>query len=409
MKNNVKIFISALLIVCLVSLGFHSKSDFTSESLNRNFDFSGTNSLYVKIDNGLKIHWITQKEDKGYFEVSKRGKGVYAKGSTESSRVHSSYIDVNLKQDLILKFGGNNDGLHEVVLKKPEKDLKTVYKNVNSIYVVGDVHGRYPEMINLLQKSKVIDKDLSWIAGEAHLVFLGDLFDRGAQVTKVLWFIYQLEEQAISAGGKVHLVLGNHEIMTMTKDLRYLNIKEKNIAIGHKVTYDQMFHPQKSLLGLWLSGKPSVLKIDQFIFAHGGIVDLGTFTLNSFNEAVSYYMKDPIYLELMREFPDSTKYDAERWYRMRDFFYYENGPFWYRGYVLQDTLDVQLDAMLKKYKSKVHVVAHTTRETITQKYDGKLLTTDLDDAATELLFIKRKKRSTETFKIDSEGVISPLE
>ena len=409
MKKNLKILISVILLVCLVSFGFHSNSDFNADPLPRNFDFSGTNSLYVKIDDGLKIHWITQAKDSGYFELAKQGKGMLRKGITESSRIHSVEIDANLKQDLILKFGGKNDGLHEVILKKPENDLKTVYKNVNSIYVVGDVHGRYPELINLLQKSKIIDNDLSWIAGDAHLVFLGDLFDRGAQVTKVLWFIYQLEEKAKSAGGKVHLVLGNHEIMIMTKDLRYLNVKEKNIAIGHEVTYDQMFHPQNSLLGLWLSGKPSVLKIDQFIFAHGGIVDLGTFTLNSFNEAVSYYMKDPIYLELTQEFPDSTKYDVERWYRMRDFFYYENGPFWYRGYVLQDTLDVQLDAMLKKYKSKIHVVAHTTRETITQKYEGKLLTTDLDDAATELLFIKRKKRSAETFKIDSDGVVSPLE
>lgn len=409
MKIKVKIAISFLLFICIVSLGFRSNAGFISYELSRNYDFSGTNSLYVKIDSGLKIHWITQVQDNGYFELSRRDKGVITKGFTESSRVHSVNLRTKLKQDLILKFGGENEGMHEVVLKKPETDLKTVYKNINSIYVVGDVHGRYPELINLLQKSKVIDKDLSWIAGEAHLVFLGDLFDRGAQVTKVLWFIYQLEDQAKAAGGKVHLVLGNHEIMTMTKDLRYLNTKEKNIAIGHKVTYDQMFHPQNSLLGLWLSGKPSVLKIDQFIFAHGGIVDLGTFTLNSFNEAVNYYMKDPMYLELTREFPDSTKYDVERWYRMRDFFYYENGPYWYRGYVLQDTLDVQLDAMLKKYKSKVHIVAHTTRKTITKKYDGKLLTTDLDDAATELLFIKRKKRSAETFKIDSNGLVSPLE
>lgn len=409
MKNKVKIFISVLLLVCLMSLGFHSNSDLTSEEFPRNFDFSGTNSLYVKIDSGLKVHWITQVKDSGYFELSRRGKKAFTKGFTAPSRVHSFDISNKLKQDLVLKFGGKNEGLYEVVLKKHENDLKTVYKNVSSIYVVGDVHGRYPELINLLQKSKVIDEDLSWIAGESHLVFLGDLFDRGAQVTKVLWFIYGLEEQAKYVGGKVHLVLGNHEIMTMTKDLRYLNAKEKNIAIGHKVTYDQMFHPQNSLLGLWLSGKPSVLKIDQFIFAHGGIVDLGTFTLNSFNEAVSYYMKDPMYLELTQEFPDSTKYDVERWYRMRDFFYYENGPYWYRGYVLQDTLDVQLDAMLKKYKSKVHIVAHTTRKTITSKYDGKLLTTDLDDAATELLLIKRKRKSAETFKIDSEGVVSPLE
>ena len=82
-------------------------------------------------------------------------------------------------------------------------------------------------------------------------------------------------------------------------------------------------------------------------------------------------MKEPMYLDIVKDAPDSTKYDAKRWYQMRDFFYYENGPYWYRGYVKYDTLGPQLNSMLQKYKSKIHVVAHTPLESITQRYDGK--------------------------------------
>jgi hypothetical protein len=76
--------------------------------------------------------------------------------------------------------------------------------------------------------------------------------------------------------------------------------------------------------------------------------------------------------------------------------------------VNSDTLGPQLNSMLKKYKSKLHVVAHTTRETITEKYGGKLLTTDLNEAATELLLLVRKKNKYERFKIDSEGIKTEL-
>ena len=54
------------------------------------------------------------------------------------------------------------------------------------------------------------------------------------------------------------------------------------------------------------------------------------------------------------------------------------------------------------------MVAHTTLETITEKYDGKLLTTDLNDAATQLLFLVRHRNKYEKYKIDSEGLKTEL-
>ena len=47
-------------------------------------------------------------------------------------------------------------------------------------------------------------------------------------------------------------------------------------------------------------------------------------------------------------------------------------------------------------------------EIINEKYDGKLLTTDLNDAATELLFLIRRKNKYKRYKIDSEGLKTEL-
>ncbi len=396
-------------IVSISLLSFYSfkKVQFSNLNLSK-FDFSGTNSLFIELDNGLVFNWITTNKDIGVYELLDEDNSIITKGKTKFDRIHSVSVDQVLNKRLTFRFGGENEKKYEIKIRTTPLNIKSICKNVDSLYVVGDVHGRYDQLINLLQKSNVIDEDLNWIAGKSNLVFLGDLFDRGNDVTKVLWFIYELEQKAEDSGGRVHLVLGNHEIMIMTKDLRYLSAKETTIAGVYKIKYDFMFHPIKSLLGNWLLSKPSVLKIDKNILAHGGIIDLGTPSITSFNETVNQYMRDPIFLEIMKNEPDSLKYDAKKWNDMRYFFYGEDSPFWYRGYVIYDTLQPQLNKMLKKYDSKIHIVAHTPLKTITQKYKGKLLTTDLNDAATQLLLLVKKKNKYEKYKIDSSGIITEL-
>ena len=396
--------------IVIIMLSFNSfKKDYFDNLNKRDFDFSGTNSLFIETTNGLKFNWITSKKDIGFYELIAQDNSIIAKGKTDKNRVHTVLLDYNLEENVIFRFGGENESINEVKLRPISSSNKSVFKNVDSLFVVGDVHGRYDELINLLQKSKVLNKNLDWIAGKSHLVFLGDLFDRGNDVTKVLWFIYELEQKAELAGGKIHLVLGNHEIMTMTKDLRYISAKESTIAGVYRIKYDYMFHPKKSFLGKWLSSKSSVLKIDKNLLAHGGVVDLGTNSIPEFNQKVQTYMQDPMFLEIMQDYPDSTKYNPQAWRDMNYFFYNENSPFWYRGYVNYDTLGPQLNSMLKKYKSKVHIVAHTPLETITQKYEGKLLTTDLNEAATQLLLLVRNKKKYSKFKIDSSGNVSELD
>ena len=373
------------------------------------FIYSGSYGLYIEMDKELTFNWFTDGSDEGFYELLKGDKTTIKKGLTEASKVHKITVNQQLKEDLIFRFGGKEETIHEVTLKPIPGLQKSIYKNVDSLYVIGDVHGRYEQLINLLQNSNLVDDDLNWIAGKSHLVFLGDLFDRGQDVTKVLWFIYSLEDMAEAAGGKIHLVLGNHEIMTMTKDLRYVNNKELAIARAYGKQYDELFHPTISFLGAWLRTKPSVLKIDNAIFAHGGVVDLGTNVIHDFNKLAYSYMKDSLYLKIMSNDSTEVSHDLEKWEKMRYFFYADVSPYWYRGYVNNDTLDLQLAAMLKRYRSKIHVVAHTPLPSITQKYDGKLLTTDLEDAATQLLLLVKDRNKYSRYKIDSSGEIVELQ
>ena len=230
-------------------MSFLGKSDKLAMGQKNGMKYEGTYGLYVEKTDHYSFHWITESADIGEYQVLDQSNKVVASGETKSSRTHAVKLKEEINEPFTFKFGGQQTGLNEVNIRKVGKQEKTSYKRVDSLYVVGDVHGRYDQMSNLLLKANIIDAELNWIAGQSHIVFLGDVFDRGDDVTKVLWFIYELEKKAALAGGKVHLVLGNHEIMTMTKDLRYVSRKERNIAVAHGLTYDALFHPINSYLG----------------------------------------------------------------------------------------------------------------------------------------------------------------
>jgi hypothetical protein len=96
------------------------------------------------------------------------------------------------------------------------------WDDVPRIVAISDPHGAYDAMVRTLENADVIDGDGNWSGGDSHLVITGDLLDRGADSRKVMDLVMQLEEQAPGAGGMVHLLLGNHEVMNLVGDLRYV-------------------------------------------------------------------------------------------------------------------------------------------------------------------------------------------
>ncbi len=93
---------------------------------------------------------------------------------------------------------------------------------VRRVVVVPDVHGAYQELLSVLRETAVIDESLHWRGGDTQLVSLGDLIDRGPDGRKVLDLFMRLELEAPGSGGAVHVLLGNHEVMNIVGDLRYV-------------------------------------------------------------------------------------------------------------------------------------------------------------------------------------------
>ncbi|GAB4513208.1 MAG: metallophosphoesterase [Anaerolineae bacterium] len=87
---------------------------------------------------------------------------------------------------------------------------------MSPIFVMGDIHGHYDRMIEVLRDdAQLIRRDLTWIGGEATVCFLGDYFDRGPDGIRVVDFLISLEIQAEMNGGKVISLLGNHDVFIM--------------------------------------------------------------------------------------------------------------------------------------------------------------------------------------------------
>ena len=73
-----------------------------------------------------------------------------------------------------------------------------------STYVIGDVHGRYLQLTELLRE---VPCDLS----KDKLVFLGDLIDRGNQINEVVTEVLRLK----NSHPNVVTLRGNHEQMLL--------------------------------------------------------------------------------------------------------------------------------------------------------------------------------------------------
>ena len=90
------------------------------------------------------------------------------------------------------------------------------------VVAVGDVHGAYDEFTAILQSVGLIDSRRMWTGGAATLVQTGDVVDRGAKQRECLDLLMDLQRQAPLAGGKVIPLIGNHEVMNVIGDLRYV-------------------------------------------------------------------------------------------------------------------------------------------------------------------------------------------
>jgi predicted phosphatase len=158
-----------------------------------------------------------------------------------------------------------------IVKLKPTIEIeKSVWAQPEKILFLSDIEGEFDALRNLLLANNVISNKYEWIFGKGHLVICGDLFDRGKDVPAVLWLLYKLEQDAKAKGGYVHTILGNHDMMNLAGDLRYVDKKYMKSAEVMGVDYMDLYD-ENTELGKWLRSKNLVEKIGDNICLHGGI------------------------------------------------------------------------------------------------------------------------------------------
>ncbi len=284
-----------------------------------------------------------------------------------------------------------------VKLREKHKPEKAEYGRSSKMLVLSDIEGNFRAFRQLLQAAGVIDADFKWTFGDGDLVIIGDMVDRGDMVTEVLWLIYALEEQAEAAKGKVHYILGNHELMNMTGDVRYVHPRYLQNAQLVGTDYMQMVG-LNSEFGRWFSSKNIVERIGNMLFVHGGISPDMTRMAMPLNEINN--ITRPWYADSTYSFTDPRLHIILG----------DGGPMWYRGYYYganQDNIK-QIDSTLQLYQVKHIVTGHTIIDTvIVSAHGGRLIDTDVHHSRghSEALLVEKR----DMVRINSRGERLPLQ
>ncbi len=115
---------------------------------------------------------------------------------------------------------------------------------------IGDVHGCFFELIELLEK-------VNFDPLEDRLIFLGDIINKGPYSGRVLELIHSIA---------CEVVLGNHELGL----LKYVGKRERCNANFDQVL-EQMGKEKKYYLD-WLRSLPTFIDDPQFLAIHGGLI-----------------------------------------------------------------------------------------------------------------------------------------
>jgi hypothetical protein len=219
-----------------------------------------------------------------------------------------------------------------LLLAQPAGAATTTPNSPPLLVAIGDVHGDFDDFCSILQRVSLIDQQRHWTGGNATFLQLGDLIDRGPKPRQVLDLMLSLDEQSAKAGGRVVSLLGNHEMMNLMGDLRYVSVgnyatfadsDSENLrqSAFQKYLAWRKAHPQllaelnqpvlpeteaewmirhplgfiehraafspAGIYGKWLRQRFALIKIGGVIFLHGGInPDLTSIGLDQINDRI---------------------------------------------------------------------------------------------------------------------------
>jgi hypothetical protein len=260
------------------------------------------------------------------------------------------------------------------------------------IIAVGDLHGDFQAWQTIATAAGIMDAAGHWAGGKTTFVQLGDILDRQPNSLQIVRSLQQLQAEAPSAGGKVIVVLGNHEAMNLLGDFRYttpgefaafaddrsparreqlyIAIRQKLEAANPKllpsvvreewinahplgwIEHKQAWSPSGEL-GRWATRNPAVVKIDGTLFVHGGLsAEYSKLSLEEINARVANAMSRG------DDGPSTILEDPL-------------GPLWYRGLVQRDPDAEELRA--KAGPQAIHLAPDQELSTVLSAYGAQRL------------------------------------
>lgn len=230
---------------------------------------------------------------------------------------------------------------------------KAVWPMPERLLAISDMEGEYSRLRAFLKNHGVINAAGAWTFGKGHVVCVGDVVDRGTQVTEVLWLLHRLDREARKAGGRLHFIIGNHEVMMMGGDVRYTAPKYAAVAKRIGVTIPGLLGADTEI-GRWLRQQNTVERIGDLVFVHAGLSP----------ELVDHRfdfvrVNDAIRAGLGRSVPSLPL-------GLRALMWSRRGPLWYRGYFPMFALEfgptptkAQMTAMMRHLDAAMIIVGHT--------------------------------------------------
>jgi hypothetical protein len=239
-------------------------------------------------------------------------------------------------QHTIIINSDNSIGLKENIQTYNDNYKKNNYELVYRYY---EINNQF--YVRVILEDKII-KWFKWIGEDTYVVQVGDQVDRcrpygnlscdNKNTTKddedsdleIMLFYDSLDRIAKKYNGRVFSLLGNHEIMNITEDMRYVSYKglteyspDRDINDGLNIRTDKF----KTIISKKMAcTRSTVLVIGDYLFVHGGIAKKLAFNYKLFdiNSIIRKYLHDSSSLINHRK-------------KLRDLLNSSNtSPLWYR-------------------------------------------------------------------------------
>ena len=301
----------------------------------KNYGQKKNDSKTVSVNRRMSVSGNIQKNTLNYSKSSGPPRPIIARRMSEPITRIEKVDAVDTHEKLEVKQNSQKEVSEQIQSLNPKYDQIGMYPPVKKLVAIGDLHGDLRVTLIALKLAEVIPQtstesnvqDIHWCGGSTWVIQLGDQIDRcrpddwekncikdfsdvfedeGNNMT-IIKLLLRLDDEARKCGGRFLGLLGNHEIMNVDKDFRYVSPKEflefvpqkdrnkKYTDDGYPLGYyhrTKAFERGSNMAKLYSVKKKSIITIGNFLFVHGGISrDLARkYTISEMNNVVSKWM-----------------------------------------------------------------------------------------------------------------------